>query len=240
MAFPLSESTFGWTAVPRSQPALYKSTSKANSKPFSPHEVKLPSSPVAVQTHEYAKANLPEKTFNHSMRVFLYGIGVLAQHLSNYPAPNSLIETYFLACLLHDIGTTSNNMDHTRLSFELQGAVLALDLLRKFGAPDDQAELVAEIVNRHQDLGDTGSVPLLLGLTLTTTIFVVDNVGENADLVHPDTIKAVTTAYPRNKWSGCFAETVRKEISKKPWSHSTVIENFAETVEGNKLMEPYD
>jgi cyanamide hydratase len=33
---------------------------------------------------------------------------------------------------------------------------------------------------------------------------------------------------------------VRKECEVKPWSNTTRIEGFAEMVEANKLMEPYD
>ena len=68
----------------------------------------------------------------------------------------------------------------------------------------------------------------------------LDNAGECKDLVHTDTIKSVTEAYPRLKWTSCFAATVREEIGAKPWCHSTHIEHFAEKIEANKLMEPYE
>jgi cyanamide hydratase len=67
-----------------------------------------------------------------------------------------------------------------------------------------------------------------------------DNVGMNPQLVHKDTIVAVTQKYPREKWTTCFADTIREEIGLKPWAHSTHIDGFAEKVEGNILMEPYD
>lgn len=53
-------------------------------------------------------------------------------------------------------------------------------------------------------------------------------------------IEQAVREYPRNGWSGCFARTIREEIAQKPWCHSTAIPGFAEAVEGNKLMEPYD
>jgi cyanamide hydratase len=59
-------------------------------------------------------------------------------------------------------------------------------------------------------------------------------------MVHKETIENVTREYPRMKWSGCFAATIKEEIGAKPWSHTTVIDRFAEQVEGNKLMEPYE
>lgn len=69
---------------------------------------------------------------------------------------------------------------------------------------------------------------------------VFDNMGQNPQLVHKKTIEDVVKAYPRKGWSGCFAKTIREEVKIKPWCHTTVIEGFAEGVEGNKLMEPYD
>jgi cyanamide hydratase len=140
--------------------------------------------------------------------------------------------------MLHDIGTTPTNMPRTRLSFELWGALHALTLLPTLGAPPDQAELVAEVISRHQDLGDVGSVPAVLALVYVGTL--LDNVGLCAEFVSADTVGAVTGAWPRLKWSGCFAGTVRKELGLKPWAHSSVIDGFAEAVEGNRVMEAYE
>lgn len=64
--------------------------------------------------------------------------------------------------------------------------------------------------------------------------------GINPRLIDSKTVESVTKLFPRNKWSSCFAATIREEVALKPWSHTTAIEGFAEGVEGNKLMEPYD
>jgi cyanamide hydratase len=72
------------------------------------------------------------------------------------------------------------------------------------------------------------------------TLGFADNAGLNPQLVHKDTIESVTKAFPRNKWTSCFAATIRKEIELKPWAHSTHIDGFAELVERNTLMEPWD
>lgn len=56
------------------------------------------------------------------------------------------------------------------------------------------------------------------------------------------TIEDVVKQYPRNKWSACFAATIRRENGLKPWAHTTKLgeREFPEGVEGNKLMAPYD
>jgi cyanamide hydratase len=69
---------------------------------------------------------------------------------------------------------------------------------------------------------------------------VLDNAGLHPELVHQETIENVVKAYPRNGWTGCFASVVRKECELKPWANTTRIEGFAEMVEGNELMRPYD
>lgn len=163
-------------------------------------------------------------------------MAMIKQHFSEYAA---FTETFFLTCMLHDIGTTPKNTQATQLSFEFYGGFLAQELLHgKLGAPKSQAESVCETIIRHQDLGETGTISSLCALIHLVTIF--DNMGLNSSLIDKKTIESVTQAYPRKKWSSCFGATVDNEITVKPWCHTTVIEGFADGVRGNKLMEPYD
>ena len=158
--------------------------------------------------------------------------------MQHFPDWRYSAETYLLTCLLHDIGTTPHNQSSTFLSFEFQGGVISLDLLKSLKAEITQAEAVCETIIRHQDLGDTGNITTLTAVTHFATVF--DNAGLNPELVHEDTIKSVVSQYPRNGWTGCFAKVVRKECELKPWANTSRIEGFAEMVEANKLMEPYD
>ena len=61
-------------------------------------------------------------------------------------------------------------------------------------------------------------------------------------MVHKETIEDVVKRYARNKWSHCFAATIRKENGLKPWAHTTALgeREFPEGVENNELMRPYD
>jgi hypothetical protein len=72
------------------------------------------------------------------------------------------------------------------------------------------------------------------------TFIYLDNIGANAFLISKETIKSVTSTYPRNKWSNCFADAMVAEMELKPWCHTTANEGFIEAVLGNTLMEPYD
>lgn len=93
-----------------------------------------------------------------------------------FPEWSSTDETYFLAYLLHDIGSTEN-LKATKMSFGFYGGLLALDVQQSQGdseetnAPKDQAESVAEAIIRHQDLCQKGRITAVGQLLQLATIF---------------------------------------------------------------------
>jgi cyanamide hydratase len=72
----ISVDTHGWTAVPRSSSAFLSDCDSKNTKPVNVTDIKLPSSDIAQKTLSYAKEHLPEPAFNHSLRVFYYGLAL--------------------------------------------------------------------------------------------------------------------------------------------------------------------
>jgi cyanamide hydratase family protein with HD domain len=94
-----------------------------------------------------------------------------------FPQWEPFLETYFLTCLLHDIGTTDANLHGTRMSFEYYGAFVAINFLKSIGAPSDQAEAVGEAIVRHADIGKTGNLTSLGQLIQLSTLF-----GESSDV----------------------------------------------------------
>jgi hypothetical protein len=74
----MSDSTvekYGWTAVPRKvELLLQQSEASGHAKPISVSSIRLPDSDLVKAVHEYAKKELAIETFNHSMRVYYYGI----------------------------------------------------------------------------------------------------------------------------------------------------------------------
>jgi len=62
---------YGWGAVPIN-PKEFAPTK--NPTPQLVKDISLPETQVAKAALEYAKTELPAHTFNHSMRVFYYGI----------------------------------------------------------------------------------------------------------------------------------------------------------------------
>ncbi|KAL9062160.1 MAG: hypothetical protein Q9157_009173 [Trypethelium eluteriae] len=235
MSNPIKD--YGWEPVPRSFNQLLATRPEQNKKaePIQVDSIELPETKLAQDILDYARKELSEPTFNHSMRVYYYGRAITLQQ---FPHFSYTPETYLLLCLLHDIGTTPQNLHSTHLSFEFQGGMIAHSLLRAHASPVPQAEAVTEAIIRHQDLGETGNITTLGALVQLATVF--DNVGMNPELVARETIESVVGKWPRLGWTACFAGVVREEEGSKPWSHTTAIENFAEKVEGNVLMRPYD
>jgi len=150
------------------------------------------------------------------------------------------MSTWALACLLHDIGTTDDNLRATLLSFEFYGGILALNLTKEHGASQAQAEAVAEAIIRHQDLGTVGTITFLGQVIQLATIY--DNMGGNPGLIDETTRLDVNKAFPRKGWSGCFSKTIRRENALKPWAHTTHLgeEDFPEGVKNNTLMADVD
>lgn len=179
--------SYGWTAIPRKTSTLLsQSPTTTPAPPLTVSDLPTPTTPLSQSIQAYAHTHLPIETYNHSLRVFHYGHAILTHSFPSWLSP-SFLETYFITCLLHDIGTTDANIYSTLLSFEFYGGFLVLDVLKKEGAPVEQAESVAEAVMRHQDLGDTGTLTRIGGLVQLATIF--DNMGGNPQLVAGETIE---------------------------------------------------
>lgn len=69
-----------WTAVPRAQTKVHAHVDRDAPAAISAGDIKLPDSVVVKRVYEYAKSELPEKTFNHSMSDYYYGIYFCATH----------------------------------------------------------------------------------------------------------------------------------------------------------------
>ncbi|KAL4916735.1 hypothetical protein BDW62DRAFT_185518 [Aspergillus aurantiobrunneus] len=237
MADPVVE--HGFNPVPADTAALFEQANlRASGAPsvIPVSATPIPNTPLARRIQEYARSHLPKPTYHHSLRVYHYGLAI-KQYL--FPDWKFTDETYFLTCMLHDIGTTHQNLHATRLSFEFYGGFLALDVLQKDPeeaavATQAQAESVAEAIIRHQDLRDVGKITAVGQLIQLATIF--DNIGGHTQLVHDDTVKDVIENYPRLKWSSCFAATVGEEVGLKPWAHTTALGDF----QGHILGNPYN
>lgn len=285
--------TYGLTSVPASPSVLLTSYPGPPQHPTALPitALPIPSTPLATRINAYALSNLTPQTYNHSRRVYHYGLAIKNHRFPEWEFSD---ETYFCACMLHDIGAMEKNLTSTRLSFEFAGGILALRVLQDVNAdgdvdvdsttgldgadadgdidaeermhkgqeiaPQDQAESIAEAIMRHQDLCSQGKITALGQLLQLATVLgniiplihtthekiranrAIDNTGAHESLIHPSTIEDIAKLFPRMKWSSCFVGTIKREISLKPWAHSTVLgeEEFPKKILENTLMAPYE
>ncbi|OZJ03286.1 hypothetical protein BZG36_03755 [Bifiguratus adelaidae] len=231
----------GWNAVPRDPSKLLppNATKVHEAKHVPVAEIPIPDSPVAQAALAYVQQELNPQTLSHSMRAYMFGMAIAK---TQYPEWRFSPECYYLTCLFHDLATTHKNLRATRLSFEFYGGMLAHHFIVDHAGSVDLAESVAEAVMRHQDFIPYGEITTIGQLIQLATTF--DNMGANADLVHSQTIEEVVKQFPRNGWTGCFANVVKDEIKLKPWSHTTSMgpthQTIIDGVEANPIMKKYD
>ena len=171
---------YGLTALPAD--AILTPPSTASPQPVPISDLSLPSTLLATRIQHYVQSQLSPDTYRHSLRVYSYGLAIARQC---YPSWNldkggKLEETWFLTAMLHDLGTTEENIKGTRLSYEFWAGVKALEVLQDAkstgstkgvngvgggndGSSQDgsvadreQAESVCEAILRHQDVQDKG------------------------------------------------------------------------------------
>lgn len=235
---------YGFTTLPADQSATPPSTSSPSGVPVS--DLKPPTSPLAKRIHAYAKQKLDAKTYNHSLRVYSYGLAISRRCFPDWKVDegSKLEETWFCCAMLHDIGTTAENLTATRLSYEFFAGYHALQILQdssltaalKDGgaeADTEQAESVAEAIIRHQDVQDKGSITLLTRLIHLGTL--LDNVGAGGELVAKETIEGLNGQYDRSGWGGCFKSVVEKEKKEKPYAMVSRIEGFEGMIAKNEV-----
>jgi cyanamide hydratase len=164
---------YGWSAVPRSLDKFLATTSAEQSQPFTTEAIVHPNDDISKKTLEYVTSKLSPQTLNHSLRVFAYGYAILVQHFPHFLNEKEnpgFLQTFYLTCILHDIGTAEENLLTTHMSFDFYGALVAMDFLRSVGAEKDLVEAVGEAIIRHQDLGTTGEITAVGGLVQVVTV----------------------------------------------------------------------
>ena len=138
----------GWTAVPRDPSVLLKDSSASEPKLWTVDEIALPDSPLAKEVLAYAKRELNEQTFNHSMRVYYYGeddisgthglLGSVLESLTKSPQyrPRHPAATLSrLAPFSRDIPPHSSVARHRHNRYSPLSHITLIRILRRFSLP---------------------------------------------------------------------------------------------------------
>jgi cyanamide hydratase len=183
------DGAYGWQAAARDVETFVASTSAGtsasdtcallrarltrpseDSTPIDASTISLPEDPISQQLLVYARNSLSPQTLNHSLRIYLFGHVIASQHFPDLLRLKGFLEAYYASCLLHDIGTTDSNIASSKMSFEFSGAIVAMNVLREYGAAQDLVEQVGEVIIRHQDVGTTGTQTAVGALIHVTTL----------------------------------------------------------------------
>jgi cyanamide hydratase len=105
-----------WQPVARDQEVLFQNVKSASPKPYTPSDLPPPSTKLAKAVSEFARTHLDPKAFNHSNRIFYFGLGIIKTTFPDYEIDE---ETWFCTCLLHDIGLAEKFHLTTKMSFEV-------------------------------------------------------------------------------------------------------------------------
>lgn len=181
--------------------------------------VRIVDSKIATEATELSRSSSPTFLFNHCMRTFLFG------SLAGKAAGKRFDEeTFYVACILHDLGLTDMFMGD--LPFEIQGAEAAKKFLLGKGMDPDRASTVWDGIAMHV---------LAIGRFRLPEIALV-GAGAGADVLGPDAtetsqheIEEILSAFPRLGFKKQFVQSCADAVRKHPRTASgTFMRDIAE------------
>jgi HD superfamily phosphodiesterase len=205
--------------------------------------VVIPDTPLARAITSHIRAAEGDLLFNHSSRVFLFGV---LQGRRRGLQPN--LELLYAGAMFHDIGLTERYRGST-LRFEVDGANAARDFLLEHDVAAADAEKVWLGIALHT----TPGVPEFLApeTALVTAGVETDVLGIGRDYLSPDALEAVTAAHPRPDFKRQILAAFNDGMKHRPettfgtcnadvlerFDPGFVRDNFVDTILGNSWPE---
>ncbi len=182
--------------------------------------------PLITRTLHYARTHSEPFLFNHAVRSWLFAVRL--GQLQGVPHDAEVVA---VGSLLHDLGLTNSFTGPKR--FEIEGADAARAFAREQGLDDRRLQLIWDSVA----LNSTPSIGLHkeAEVALCTAGIGLDYGGPQYDLIPPNEMKSVLTAFPRLDMKRCFTESVCRIVKTKP---ETTYDNFAQDF-GERFVPGY-
>jgi HD superfamily phosphodiesterase len=203
----------------------------------------IPDTPLARAITAHIRAVEDDLLFNHSSRVFLFGV-LQGRRRGLQPNP----ELLYAGAMFHDIGLTERYRGST-LRFEVDGANAARDFLLEHDVAAADVQKVWLGIALHT----TPGVPEFLApeTALVTAGVETDVLGIGRDDLSPEALEAVTAAHPRPDFKRQILAAFNDGMKHRPattfgtcnadvlerFDPGFVRDNFVDTILGNSWPE---
>lgn len=168
----------------------------------------FPDTPTARIAAEYVRARVTEPVANHSFRCFFFGM-LIAERDGIQPGSDFDPELLYLACVLHDVGTSPEARGGQR--FELDGADMAAELLTGQGFGAKEVDLVWEAIALHSTPGIAERRGPIAALTKGG---VGMDFGRAAEIVPEDQAAAIHARFPRLRMASSLADEIARHAAR--------------------------
>ena len=170
----------------------------------------LPATPLAARAVEYVRACETEPVANHSVRSYLFAV-LLAGHEGLRPAADFDPDLLFLACVLHDLGTSPAAGGTQR--FEVDGADMAASFLTDNGVGARGVDLVWEAIALHTSPGIAERRGALAYLTRRG---IGIDFGPGSEFITDAQAQAVHARYPRLGMATALTDEIVRHAGRGP------------------------
>jgi HD superfamily phosphodiesterase len=196
--------------------------------------IDIPDTALVREITEYVRDTEDELLFNHSRRVFLFGV---LQGRRRDLQPD--LELLYAGAMFHDIGLTEGYRK-SMLRFEVDGANAARDFLLQRGVDEATARKVWLSIALHT----TPGVPEFLEpeIALVTAGVETDVLGIGRNDLSPEAIEAVTTAHPRPDFKNRILRAFNDGMKHRPDStfgtmNADVLQHFDDSFVRDDFVE---
>ena len=173
--------------------------------------IAVPDTALAKEARAIAMSDELPEIYNHSLRTYLF-----SQLIAKAQNQQHDVEAVYVASILHDGGLSPKHMS-SKYRFEVDGALVAKELLTRHDVHGSRAELVWDAITLH----DSSLAQWKQPEVRLVSQGVNADFGAYLDLMKRDHIVAVLEEAPRHNFIPVFLEAVAAVAKKKPFATGT-------------------
>ncbi|KAF7972060.1 hypothetical protein HWV62_19209 [Athelia sp. TMB] len=173
----------------------------------------IPEDDMSKAAYDLAVANLPPAIVNHSIRVYIYTLALAQKQKSIYSTSPEL-PLLFVACILHDIGTSSSFDGPHR--FEIEGGDAAVAHLTKYGVSEAAAHQVWQAIALHTSPQIAERIGELPRLVRAGVLRDFGRVAFGEEKEHDGREQELEAQYPRLEAEKVLGDAVAEQAVKNP------------------------